>query len=367
MSISRTLLPGIGALLLPLPALAQTPPAAPAPTQARWTLELVGGTGSGGVSKTGAADGQLPLGDTFITNTGLPSRFQSTWRLGDGAALFNQAAAQLEQLVGQPIATIVPLDDVVHAPGRRPASAVLGVRIGRAVSARWTVALSLERQTGGPTLDDRWTETIEAARASFQRAFSDVIDVAPATGRQVSSTATYPEQRQTHMRVIGEATRTLHASGRLAVLGTLGGGVQFAHGSAAEVLLKGRYAALPFNFGELIQTDDITIRFVDKNTVPIGVAGMGFQFDIARHTALRIDGRLQLTPNRSTTELSTAPTTNTGSSQPLVTRTNPSLQFSNLSGVRSTLDGGADTTVTTFRGSGISRQFLITVGLVLRL
>ncbi len=332
-----------------------------------WSLEFYGGASLGSTTGSGTPIAEFPVGDTFTTANGTPSRFQSSWRFGDGAALFTTVAGLFSQITGRAMPIVLPLDDVLRAPGARPGTAALfGLRLARQINTRWAVELSVERHATGVSLDDRWRDAVRQSADSFDAAFTALFETAPATGLTVVSTVDLPGDRATHTRVLAAVTRTLSRKGRLTTTASLGGGVELTGGSAPEVVLLGRYELLPFNQGQFTQRDDVRIVFNEEGPAGVGLAGLGVVYEVAAATALRLDVRVQATRDRATTKVRTAPATSGTSTQTLTTVTSPSLQFSAQTTPRSTLDASRGTTLTTFTGSGLQTRAQVTLGLVLR-
>jgi hypothetical protein len=351
----------------PATARAQAPTQAP-PAASVWSIEFYGGATTERQSASGSPIGDWPIGEPFVTLTDKPSRFVSSWRFGDGAALLNAALADAGALIGRPLPALVPLDEVLRSPGGRAGSGgMYGVRLSRQVATRWAVELSVERNTGGLTVDDRWASTLEAARAGFATTFGELFATAPVTGLTVESTLEGPGSSTSQTRILLALTRSLVERNRWTLLLTAGGGVQMASGTGAEVSLRGQYSMLAFNLGQLIERDDIRIMFREPSQAPVGLIGLGGRWTLTPSTVIRVDVRAQLTPNRVTTEIRTAPFNGATGGEPLSTQTTPGLQFSNLPSARATLDGQADaTTLTTFTGSGVNRRIMATLGLVVR-
>jgi hypothetical protein len=350
----------------PLPALAQAP--APA-TPKKWTFELYGGGVQETQSSAGSPIAQFPIGATFLAESGFDSRLHQSWRFGDGAALFNQVATQFTQIAGRPFTMITPMDDVLRAGGsRQGARAAFGLRLGRAISPTLSLELLVERGNGGLTAGDAALATLAAANASFDAAFRELLATAPVTSVQVDSAVTTGSSSQSQTRIIGAVSRILVQRPRWSLAGTAGAGIQMRGGDPADVRLNGRYAFSLFGSSGFSERDDVTVRFHESDGAALGLLGIMLTYDAAPTTAFRLGLRAHLTANNTTTSIMTAPQVATASATSafLPTNTSPSLQFSNQTIPLSSLNPALATTLTTFTGSGVNRQFLFTVGIVQR-
>ncbi len=353
-------------VLWPLSALAQSPPP---PTSKKWTLEVYGG----GVLETQASAGspiaEFPVGAGFLTESGRDSRFHPSWRFGDGAALLNQVATQFTQITGAPFTRIVPIDDVLRTSGSRQGTrAAFGIRLGRALTSTTSLELMVERGNGGLTVSDAALATLEAANASFTAAFQDLLATAPVTGVQVDSTLTKGTSSQSQTRIIGAVSRVLTRGPRWSLAGTVGAGLQTRGGDPATVTLNGRYAFSLFGASGFSERDQVVIRVHDSDGAALGLLGLLLTWDAAPTTGFRLGVRAHLTTNSTTTSIVTTPqvTTSSPSSAFLPTVTSPSLQFSNQTTPLSSLNPSLASTLTTFTGSGLNRQFVFTFGIVQR-
>lgn len=359
----RRLIVSLICLAWPISGLAQTPEPA---KNRRWSLDIYGGAGSMSTSSSGSPVVALPGGETFITEAGTPSRFQATWRLGDGAALFNDVVSQFSATLGRTLPTIYPLDDVLRSPGRRANGTTIGARLSRQFGTHWAASLIVERQRAGLSIDPAFDDVLERHRASFDEAFTAFFETAPANNISVTSTLTRTGDSSTHTRVLLQIERTLWQRNQWSIQAGAGGGVELAGSTPSEVVLQGRYVLQPFGQSQLAESDDVRISYDEGGTAAAGIASLAVQRLLSASTAVRLDARMIVAGSRSRVQVRLSPLSSPGNALPLSTATTPGLQFSNQSIPRSTLDGSAGTTMTTFDGSGTTRQLQVTLGLRIR-
>lgn len=356
-------------VLWPLSALAQTPAPPTSPSAPKWTVELYGGGVQESQSSAGSPLAEFPIGAGFLTESGRDGRFHPSWRFGDGALLLNQVAAQFTQITGQPFTAIAPMDDVLRASGsRQGARGLFGVRLGRALTPRVSLELMLERGDGGLTVSDAALATLEAANASFSTAFTDLLSTAPVTGVQIGSRLTTGTSSHSQTRIIGAVSRILTQGRRWYLAGTVGAGIQTRGGEAATVNMSGQYAFSLFGLSEFTEQDNVVVRFHDSDSVGLALLGVTLTWDATPTTGIRLGARAHLTANNTTTSVVTTPQVTTSASSPafLPTMTQPALQFSNRTTPLSSLNPALASTLTTFTGSGLNRQFVVSVGIVRR-
>lgn len=355
-------------LLAPAAVQAQepTPPAA-----RRWTIEIYGGGVQESRSTGGTPIAEFPAGSVFIManeDVSLPSRAHASWRFGDGAVLFNQVAAQFSQITGQSFATITPLDDILRSSTSSPgARAMLGVRIGRYLTPTVALELSIERGTGGLTPSDTTIAALTAANDTFTAALEQLLATTPVTGLAVNSGIGLPSSANTQTRITGTISKTLARGARWSAAGSLGGGVQLRGGSAAQVSMNGNYQFNLFAVSPFSERDQVHISYEEPKSVLLGLVGLSATYDLTPTTGLRLGARAHLSSNGATTSIQTKPfVTVSGTPDTLPTRTSPGLQFSNQPAAASSLTPSMASTFTTFTGSGLTRQFIVTLGLVRR-
>lgn len=353
------------ALLVPAAAWAQTstPPKPP-----RWTFEIYSGATQESRGTGGAPVAQRPPGDVFPMDDGGTTRAHASWRFDDGAVLFNEVAARFSQIAGQTFATITPLDSVLRSSTSSPGTrAVFGARLGRDLTPTMAVELSIERSGGGLTPSDETLAALSAANDSFVAAFEQLLPTAPIIGLIVASDFTAPSSAHSQTRIVGSLRKTFARGTRWKADATLGGGFQLRGGEAARVTMNGRYQFSLFGAFPFSERDHVIISFEEPDSALLGLIGLSATYDLTATTGLRLSARAHLVSNGATTSIETKPfVTIAGSPESLSTNTSPGLQFSNQASIVSSLTPSMASTITTFTGSGLSRQVVVTLGLVRR-
>lgn len=352
-------------LIAPVAVLAQE---STAPAARRWTIEIYGGGVHESRSSGGTPIAQLPPGSVFTMESGRPSRSHASWRFGDGALLFNQVAAQFSQITGQSFATITPIDDILReGVSSSGARAMVGVRLGRSLTPSVSVELAIERGSGGLTPSDATRAALTTANDSFTAAFQQLLATAPVSGLVVTSGIGLPSGAHNQTRFMGSISKTFARGSRWSAAGTVGGGVQLRGGSAAQVSMNGNYQFNLFAASPFSERDEILISFEEPSSVVLGLIGLSATYDITATTGLRLGARAHLASNGATTSIQTKPfVTLSGTPATLPTATTPGLQFTNQASSVSSLTPSMASTFTTFTGSGLTRQFIVTLGLVRR-
>ena len=106
-----------------------------------------------------------------INLVGATTRAVSSWVIGDGAALLNQALSSFR--VTQQIA---PLDAVAQSVfAKRTAGAAIGFRISRALNERFAAELSVDYLHTPLALTSANLAGVEATRASFVSAWNSLL------------------------------------------------------------------------------------------------------------------------------------------------------------------------------------------------
>jgi hypothetical protein len=352
-------------LIAPVAVLAQEP----TPSAARrWTIEIYAGGVQESRSSGGTPIAQLPQGNVFTMESGRPSRAHASWRFGDGALLFNQVAAQFSQITGQTFATITPIDDILRTGiSNSGTKGMIGARLGRLLTPTVALELSIERGAGSLTPSDATIAALTAANDSFTAAFQQLLGTAPISGLVVTSGLGLPSGAHTQTRIIGSVSKTLARGSRWSAAGTLGGGVQLRGGTAAQVSMNGNYQFNLFSASPFSERDEIHISFEEPSSVMLGLVGLSATYDVNATTGLRLGARAHLASNRATTSIQTKPFVNVaGTPATLPTATTPGVQFTNQASSVSSLTPSLGSTFTTFTGSGLTRQFIVTLGLVRR-
>ncbi len=334
----------------------------------RWTFEIFGGGGFGG-SAGGDASSEFPAGASFTTEAGFPSRAVPSWYFGDGAVLFNQVRAQFQSLFNVTVPQLVSLDPV-FADGalERQGGATFGVRLARKLTPRYSLEFGIQRSQGKLALSDSALTAIEASRVSFDQAFRGLLGTIPQTGLQVSSTAEIPDSVTAPQTAITAVLNIALSPGKRPLAPYVSVGAGWATNSAEpmRVSLRGSYQFRFFDSNPFNETDSVTIRTSDRESSFIGVFGGGAIYELSPRQGLRFDLRIHVGNSGIATELDASPTVLTATpALALPSNTNPSLQFSNTSALKSSLsDRISDQTVVS--ASGLDTRINLTVGYFFR-
>jgi hypothetical protein len=114
------------------------------------------------------------------------------------------------------------------------------------------------------------------------------------------------------------------------------------------------------------ETDHVRVRFQQRKNNLMGVIGGGAVYNLSARSGVRADIQMTFNSSKVTTLVTGTPTVaRLTPAGVLPSTTSPAIQFSTLPGIRSSLSG-AETTLTTFTGSGVSRQVSFTVGVFRR-
>lgn len=329
-----------------------------APRVRKWEIEVHGG----GLKAYNPADGLLNLpgaGASFTTIVGLPSRRVSSWYLGDGAQLFNQAGSALR--LTQEIA---PLDPVLSATVTRTGNAIVGGRLSRAMNSRVSAEFSVDYNHGTLEISTDTLAKVEATRASFTSAWNAVIATGPFTAPTVTSTGDVHNHQGRQLLTVGTAVVNLTTRGRLTPFLTAGGGIVSNIGDTPDVTLTGKYQFLMFGVRPIAETDVVTVRYSVPRREFLGVFGGGFAYAASVRSGLRVDMRVHVNQNAVATLVSAKPAVQTQSpAGGIASFTTPSVQFSNSVAIGpSTLSGPAITDFESFKGRGWTRHVDLTAG-----
>jgi len=328
-----------------------------------WEVEVHGG-GAFVNNLGGGTAGALPPATPFTTLFGDPSRRVSSWYFGDGAAFLNDVLFQF----GTP-ERITPLDPVLGSRfGERGHGGGFGVRVARAVSARFGAEFNLDFTSAPVNPTDRAMAGIEATSDSFVPALTDgLIAPGPFFNINGSSEAEVRGGAGHQVAATGALIVNLRTSGRLIPYATAGGGVIVNRGEMPSASIDGAYSFDLLGFAPLAETDHVEVRHVADDHMVVGLVGGGVKALLTRNSGIRADVRMHLGQHTARTLVSARP----GSVQNpdlltqfvIATSTSPSLQFSNTSVLAPTaLSGPAVTDVETFKADGLFRQVLVSVG-----
>ena len=336
----------------------------------KWELEAHGGGAFGSLSTAGTPISAFPVGASFTTLGGLPSRYASTWYFGDGATLINQIGAGF---IGSSAATtkVTPLDPVLTAAGLERRR---GPSVGGRVSRRFTRTVSAEFAIDSTGETWKMTEAalkgIEAARASFTPMWNALIATGPTLflNPAVSSNTTLAAERDGRQTLAtGAVIIDLPLKGRIVPYTVAGAGVRIRSGDLPTATLTGNsqfrfIGVAPFN-----ESDVVTVHFAAKDNVPVGFFGGGVKYALTGRQGLRVDVRMHISTNSVDTLVDAHPGAVLGTPPFSISSfTSPSLVFSNTSATRSNLTGPAIADLKTFTGSGRDFQTNLTVGYFVR-
>lgn len=349
------------ALCVPATAGAQTQT-----KRAKWTVELYAGSTWIVGSQGGSADAGFPAGPVFTTTTGRPSRAVPSWFFGDGAALLNEALGQFAATGGTTFPRIVPLDAALGSGGSaQSGGAAFGVRLGRDLTDRLSVELSVDRRVSSLAFSSGMTDALGATRDSFKSAFDSLLATVPATNVSVTSTLSTSNPSGSQMQYGAAFNWKASGRGRLGVHLTAGGGA-LTSGGDSEATLTGVYSFRLLSAFTIAETDRAVVKITPGKTAGVALAGGGLTWALSRGVALKADVRASFVAARATTTVRGTPSSAPQSpTAVLPSLTTPSIQFSSQQGIATSLSG-VSSEVTTFRSTGWARQVAATIAIVRR-
>ena len=337
------------------------------PAVAQTTIEVYGGVGASRVTGNGTLT--LPAaGPPIVTSNPIfPSRQTSTWFLGDGAAMLNDALTDFGIL--NHIASLdaaLTSSPFAHRPG-----AAFGVRVRHPFKTRFALEASVDILTSRAQSTKAFAAATDAARTSFQDAFSALFASGPFVNTAVEASSSVARGSSERIAVTGALVFPFGAHRALSPYLTAGGGVLSTFGSAPSVALVGRYrttihAGFPIVDVPIEEFDRVTISFQERTT-PVGLGGGGATRSLGGNWALRIDARALIGLNTSRVTIDATPSSTTGSPAGVIELfTFPAIEFSNnpSTGRQSTLSGPGLHDVTIFEGTGIAVHTIVSVGFV---
>ena len=289
-----------------------------------------------------------------------------SWFFGDGTKLFNEVAAQLSTLTGTTLRRITPLDTALtQASTNENGHATFGVRLHRSLGRRLGLELGAERSPTSVELTGALQDALAVSRDTFKSAFESLLATTSSTNVSVTTTLTIPERSSARNQLTAALTWQVADGQRASAYVVGGGGVEMNTGEAPEASLTGAYSFRVLGVFPMAETDRLTLSVARKKQAVVGVIGGGAMWKVSGRTSLRADVRVALAQSAPSTTLSLSPSvTSQSPTGTLPSITTPSIQFSSVPGVTSSL--GGSTTLTTFTGSGLSRHVTITLGLVRR-
>jgi hypothetical protein len=364
--VRKLILPVAVVMFTAAPAAAQTTSAsAQSAMGPRWEVEAHGGLSRGTAASDGTA--ALPPAGSPIPSLGplFPSRRTSSWFFGDGALMLNDANEDLGLA-----ARITPLDAALTSLGLDYSNAaVLGVRVRRVVSDRWSAEFALDLLPGSGDISEEFSNAVDATRVSFESAFRALLTDGPTDSVAVSTVLEASDGSAHELAVTGAVNWHFKSDGLVPYL-TFGGGVISGLGSLSSIALEGRYGFVIFPFPDVSfqETDRIRIRF-ERGTALVGVAGGGVRRNVSDAWGFKIDGRVLIGREHSRILIDADPDVQTRANGDFLEMlTNPNIQFSNdpATGRVSSLSGPALDGFEAFKASGWQARVFITAGVFFR-
>jgi hypothetical protein len=357
-----TALAAAGVLAIVSPVWAQSN-AAPRP----WSVEIHGGLLVGQTPGGGVGVAEFAEGPPLLTD-GAPTRVVPSWYFGDGTRLFNQVNASFASQFGVQLPRLIELDPVLRsAAARRRGGGSFGVRVTRRLTPRVDLEFGFGVSQGRFDLTGDAEAAIEAVRASFETAFTAFFTtLMPQTNLRVTSEVQTEENQVHQMLVSGGVIVHLTPRGRVGTYVSAGVGRVANGGSTAQVRLRGNYqfrflGQFPYN-----ESDAVTISFRDRDSAVAGLFGGGVTYGFGARHGIRGDARVQMSASRITTSVDAVVTRVNGTpGLSLPSASNPSIQFSNIGAINSSLSGRLSE-LTTFTGDGVDTRVLVTVGYFVR-
>ncbi len=323
----------------------------------KWEVEFHGG-GMLASNPTGGTASLPDPGTAFTTLSGRPSRRESSWYFGDGALLLNQVNTALH------VAQITPLDPVLTSSAARQGGGTFGLRVSREINPRFTAELSVDFGRGRLEISDGALSAIEASRASFIPAFTGLFATGPSQTPTVTSISTIRNGTGYQVFTVGAVDINVTKPGKIAPFATVGGGLISNIGDTPSVTLAGKYQLLLGGIAPLSETDTVNVRYSAPGHRFVGVIGGGVKYAVSRRSGVRLDVRVNLSPNTIDTIVDANPVVLTQTpGVVLIAPTTPSIQFSTIPSVaQSSLTGPPIAGFRTFAASGVQRQVSVTGG-----
>jgi hypothetical protein len=266
---------------------------------------------------------------------------------------------------------LTPLDPVLTTASlERTAGRSVGVRLSRRLTPTISAEFGVDSTAASMKLNGPALAGIEATRASFTTMWNALI----ATGNTIfltpaiTSTATpASDANSRRTSVTAVINMAPPVTGRVVPYATAGAGALLLSGDLPAVTLTGTYRFSFLGAAPFSESDVVKVHYASKDAVPVGVLGGGVKYTLSQRQGLRLDVRVQLSPNSLDTLVDARPTSVTGTPTFVIpSATTPSLVFSNTAATRSNLSGPAITNLKTFTGSGLDVQTHLTVGYFLR-
>lgn len=308
----------------------------------------------------GGSAGSLSPGQPFTTAFGGQSRRVSSWLLGDGTVLANDALQDMGFT-----SAVTPLDSVVFGRAFEARSGgTAGFRIGRQLSSRISAEFTMDFSRVRPKMIPQALADAEATRASFIPAFNDLVRDPIIENVEVTSVTTVLDPGAEILST-GVLSYALKSDGRMIPYVSGGAGLVSFLGDEPGLMLEAHYQfdVVGSSFDE---TDTVVVRSVAPGFV--GVVGGGVRYYLSSRWGLRGDLRVYFGGSPET-QVDLTPSfvaATLAGGLVIASDSDPSIQFSNgpqTQGIpRSSLAGPEVRELVTFSGSGSMVKSALTVG-----
>jgi hypothetical protein len=329
-------------------------PSAATAQERRWEVEGYGGILVAQPSSAGTTT-IPPAGPPLVTSTPtFPTRATSSWFFGDGTSLLNGVL----QDFGRP-SRITPLD-AAFAPLQTARVPVAGARVRRRLNERIALEASVDAFTRSPVRATALPAIVEAARASFASAFTDLFATGPFASTDVLAQAVTHDGDHGETAITGAVSFSAGHLGGMRPYVTWGGGAVVPRGTLSSAKLRGQYMTAIFGEVPIHETDLVSIRYTRSTTFTL-VAGGGVSRDLSANWGLRVDARWLIGPDPTHVLVDAQPSFARGTPAGFIESfTNPAIQFSNdpSTGRRSTLSGDPLNEFEVFRGGVVARTII---------
>jgi hypothetical protein len=333
----------------------------------RWEVDVHAGGPIVASNPTGGTPlVQFPVGDPIATGGGTTfSRAVSSWYYGDGARLLNDVNARF----GVP-GRITPLDTTVtRAIVQRKEGAAVGARVARYLTPRIAIELNVDYAPSELEFNPDVAGAIDATRAAFIPAWRDLLRTGATFNTDVTSTSALADGDGHDITTTGAVRFHFPEYHGFRPYVTGGAGAIAYSGKAPSATLTGQYSFLFANIFPMSERDVTTVSVRTKDTVALGLAGGGFEYDFSPRHGLRADARVEFHPSRVDTVVSAKPSVTPGTPPfAIVTSVSPAIQFSNstTTGRPSSLSGPEVDELATFTGTGVRSRLRASIGYVIR-
>src|SRR5262245_13237755 len=343
-------------------ALCASPARAQTGSTGKWEVEAHGG-GMWTSSPSGGSAATLPAGTPFTTIApGFSSLRVVSWLFGNGTTFLNQVNAALRSS-----ARITALDGVLgSAAASREDGGSFGFRVARRFGSRYAAEFGFDVAQTPLRLTGAASTGIEATRGSFVTAFNGLLGTGPFTNVNVTATADVNRGSGHQILTTGVMTVDLLTHGRLIPFVAGGGGV-ISNGDSPGVTVLGNYAFSIVGVVPIHETDRVAVRVTENDHSTVGVFGGGIRYAASPRWGVRMDVRAIAGGGKTDTIVDATPSVVTGTPAGVIfSSTAPSIQFSSVPSVFTSLSGPAISSLRTFTGSGSAVRTNLTGGVYFR-